>query len=107
MDTVQTLTEVLVPRGQPMTQVVDPERLMAIRSGVGRMREMVRLYNENGGHALLACSGCVTLIPHGAVFALHFNPIRMIGEVHCRACYEDDPPALQARFILVKEIDDA
>lgn len=95
--------DALVPRGQPMTQDVPPERIEGQQRVRAHMREMAEQY-QTTGHSLIACSGCVTLIPRGEVFALHFNPIRMIGQIHCLACYAADADVQKARYQLVQEV---
>jgi hypothetical protein len=89
----------------PLTaQSLSPERAEATERVKASLRKLVRDYNASQGRTVLACSGCVTLIAPGAAFALHFNPIRMVGEVHCLRCYEESSPVSQERYIIVKEI---
>lgn len=93
----------LFPRGQPQRSFVSPERVAGQQRVRASMREMAEQYTATG-QSLIACSGCVTIIPRGEAFALHYNPVRMVGQIHCLTCYDADVDAQKARYQIVQEV---
>jgi hypothetical protein len=93
----------LVPRGHAMSQDIDPERQEGTQRIRARMKQLQDDYTATG-LSMPVCGVCVTLIERGEVFALHYNPIRMVGQIHCLDCHALGSMQELARYMLVQEV---